>query len=163
MCACVRNKSIDRKRINCCMKTLAVGALVVTALLSGCNSKKQKSRNEESQLGSDVAESETEGRSKPTKDPDLVFDASKVSCKSICSGIEGCPVKQAHCKKEVDPPVCWALYYTSDSREDWCFFRKDPLNCPEQFPIYCEAESGLVLPDYRPPTTTPPPPKKRLT
>jgi hypothetical protein len=134
------------------------GSLAITTLLAGCSVEK-RSQSKENKLGSHEA---SEGRSKPTKDPDLVFDPSKTSCKSICSSIEGCPVKQAHCKKEVDPPVCWSLYYTTDLREDWCFFRKDPLNCPEQFPIYCDSDSGLVLPDFRPPTTTPPPPKKRV-
>jgi hypothetical protein len=133
-----------------------ISALYVAVSLTGCKSEKQ--RKSENHLGSD----ESQGRTTPTKDPDLVFDPSKTSCKSICSGIEGCPVKQAHCKKEVEPPVCWALYYTSDYRTDWCFFRKDPLNCPEQFPVYCDAESGLVLPEFRPPTTTTAA-KKKLT
>lgn len=134
-------KKIDQKF---CMKTLG-SALLVTAALSGCKSEKQRKN---------ANLDENQGRTKPTKDPDLVFDPSKTSCKSICSGIQGCPVKQAHCKKEVDPPVCWSLYYTSDHRTDWCFFRKDPLNCPEKFPVYCDPDSGLVLPQFRPPTTT---------
>ena len=142
------------------MKALVSASVVAWALI-GCQSAKQKQKDNDT--GSESSES-NQGRNKPTKDPELVFDPSKTSCKSICAGITGCPVKQAHCKKEVDPPVCWSLYYTSDDRSDWCFFRKDPLNCPEQFPIYCDGESGLVLPDFRPPTTTPLPPKsKKLT
>jgi hypothetical protein len=141
------------------MKVL-VSAYVVAVALSGCGARRKRQKDDNiTEEGTD----ENEGRSKPTKDPDLVFDPSKTSCKSICSGIDGCPVKQAHCKKEVDPPVCWALYYTADDRTDWCFFRKDPLNCPEQFPIYCEPDSGLILPDFRPPTTTTAAPKKRMT
>ena len=123
---------------------LTLGMLLA---LSGCAAKKADKKTVRPQ-----DESEAEIR-----DPDLLFDPSKISCKSICASIQDCPVKQAHCKKEVDPPVCWSLYYTSDERDDYCFFRKDPIHCRETLPIYCDGDSGLVLKDFRPATTTPPP------
>ena len=136
------------------MKIWQTACIGFSALSSGCSPRNRQDSDSE----------ENQGRSKSTKDPELKFDPTKTSCKSICAGIQGCPVKLAHCKKEVDPPVCWSLYYTSDHRNEWCFFRKDPANCPEQFPVYCDGDSGLVLPEYRTQTiSTTSIPKKRLT
>ena len=81
-------------------------------------------------------------------------DPNKFTCKKLCRDTPGCPVSSAHCKKEREPAVCWSFYYTEKSRQKTCYHRfNNKIDCPEDYPVYCNPETEEILPNFIPPAT----------
>ena len=111
--------------------------LLIATNLSGCSGP-TRARTTDSAKASSTSQT-------PTEDP------NKFTCKKLCKQTEGCPVSSAHCKKERDPAVCWSFYYTDKSRQRTCYHKyNNQKECPEALPVYCNAETEEVLPNYYP-------------
>jgi len=72
--------------------------------------------------------------SEPTKE-------QQVKCQELCDGLPACrddPVAHgSYCKTwGIPSPVCFGMYYTSESKDTLCFQPNDP-SCPEKYPVSC--------------------------
>jgi hypothetical protein len=72
--------------------------------------------------------------SEPTK-------KQQVKCQELCDGLPACrDDPDAHgsfCKTwGIPSPVCFGMYYTSESMDTLCFQPNDP-SCPDKYPVSC--------------------------
>ena len=62
------------------------------------------------------------------------------NCSQLCESLPSCvndpQMHSSYCKNWQDPPVCFGMYWTDDSKTSACFYPNDEA-CPQPLPIAC--------------------------